>query len=300
MTLPKQPSFPSIFLSRTSSSDSYSRLNPSSMNFVEKNGKLSQEHEISHRDWYSEVQFRPVHHQEAMKNDDFGVISPPLWKSSPSPSRPLLSHRGYQSLSPDSRAQAIARGRSELMEMVRHMPESSYELSLKDIVEHHHRAENQAPKTGDGSQQRGVVVKVKKEESKRIERNLSFENKGLFLNMVFPFSFKSKKKKKIGGSNSGRVSPKPEGLKGGGERDWWKKKFTGSSDSDSSRTSDNSGTSASTVSSGATVSRSDQRGRIQFQEFGCVVYQDKGLRKNGFITGCWHFFYSKRRSKSAE
>lgn len=263
---------------RTSPSNSYSRLSPSSgnrataMNLVEKNGKLSQEHEISHRDWYSEVQFRPIHD---LKNDNFGVMSPPLWKNSPSParspSRPLLSHRGngssYQSMSPDSRAQAIARGQSELMEMVRRMPESNYELSLKDIVEHHHRGDqNQAPKTGDGSEKKGVPVKVRKEESKRIDRNLSFENKGMFLNMVFPFSFNSKKKKKNGGGNSGRVSPKPEGLKVGGERDWWKKKFTGSSDSDSSRTSDNSGTSTSTVSSGATGTSGgggggDQRGR---------------------------------------
>lgn len=291
-----------MYDSRNSSSNSYSRLspsfgNPATMNLVEKNGKLSQEHEISHRDWYSEVQFRPIHDQQGLKEDDFGVMSPPLWKNSPSParspSRPLLSHRanGYRSLSPDSRAQAIAKGQSELMEMVRRMPESNYELSLKDIVEHHHRGDqNQAPKTGDGSEQRGVLVKVKKEENKRIDRNLSFENKGMFLNMVFPFSFNSKKKKKNGFSNSGRVSPKPEGLKVGGERDWWKKKFTGSSDSDSSRTSDNSGSSATTVTSTATgTSGGYQSGRcvrclfyfiqifavllrIQFQEIGFVVH----------------------------
>ncbi|KAL1543761.1 hypothetical protein AAHA92_20695 [Salvia divinorum] len=230
-----------------------------------------------HRNRYAEVQFAPI---RAMETDDSGAISPPLWRNrSPSPSRPLLGG----SFSPDSRAQAIARGRSELMEMVRHMPESSYELSLKDIVEHHHRAENQIE---GGSDRRAAGSK--KEESRKIERRLSFEDKGFFLNMAFPFAFMSKRKKKTvvvvgGGSGSGRVSPKPEGWKGGGERDWWKKKFTGSSDSDSSRTSNNSGGS-STATATTTTSRgsSDSGGR----------------RKIGFTTGCWQFF-QLRRTKSA-
>ncbi|XP_047942678.1 uncharacterized protein LOC125189443 [Salvia hispanica] len=142
-----------------------------------------------------------------VETDDSGAISPPLWRNrSSSPSLPLLS--------PDSRAQAIARGRSELMEMVRHMPESSYELSLKDIVEHHHRAENQIE---GGSDRGGAATGLKKEESRKIERNKTVVVGG--------------------GGGSGRVSPKLEGWKGGGERDWWKKKFTGSS----SRTSNTSG-----------------------------------------------------------
>lgn len=149
--------------------------------------------------------------------------------------------------------------------MVRHMPESSYELSLKDIVEHPHRAENQVqiPKTEDGwlrekgGSDRRAAAGLKKEESRKFDRKLSFEDKGFFLNMAFPFSFRSKKKKKTVGGNNGRVSPKPEGLKAGGERDWWKRKFTGSSDSDSSRTSNNSGSSiaATTISSGSDNAR---------------------------------------------
>ncbi|KAG6383751.1 hypothetical protein SASPL_156483 [Salvia splendens] len=117
----------------------------------------------------------------AMETDDSGAIPPPLWRRSHSPSLPLLGG----SFSPDSRAQAIARGRTELMEMVRHMPKSSYELSLKDIVEHHHRTENQI----EGGSDRGAAVGLKKEESTKIERRLSFEDKGFFFNM--PFSFLS-------------------------------------------------------------------------------------------------------------
>lgn len=228
------------------------------------------ENGILHGDRYSEVQFASLRHRSAAEGDGSGAISPPLWGNgtSPlrSPSRPLLG--GHQAYSPNSRAQAIARGRSELMEMVRHMPESSYELSLKDIVEHHHRAENQIPKIEDGSSgdrggsdQRPAAAGLKKEQSNSFDRKSSFENKGMFLNMAFPLSFKSRKKKKIIGGNSGRISPKPEGLKGGGERDWWKKKFTGSSDSDSSRTSANSGSSSAATASTSSSATSGGGGR---------------------------------------
>lgn len=180
--------------------------------------------------------------------------------------------------------------------MVKNMPESSYELSLKDLVEHH-RTETPAPQPGgrplnnnQSLHQRGGV-RVKGQESKKTDRNVmrsgSFENRGLFLNLVFPFSLKSKKKKKLAGNNtSGKVSPKPEGLKGGGaEKDWWKKKFTGSSDSDSSRTAHNSGGSGSTGSSGGGGSgRSSDRGR---------------RKRSGLLTRCWPLFQS-RKSKSVE
>ncbi|TXG53070.1 hypothetical protein EZV62_022239 [Acer yangbiense] len=67
--------------------------------------------------------------------DDSGVCSPPLWRTSPN-SSPQHRKNHYRSLSPSSRTQAIARGQRELMEMVGRMPESCYELSMKDLVEH--------------------------------------------------------------------------------------------------------------------------------------------------------------------
>lgn len=179
------------------------------------------------------------------------------------------------------------------MEMVKDMPESSYELSLKDLVEHHHsveltqtphQLERENPK--NQSLQRGGVVRVKSLERKNIiMRSGSFENKGMFLNMVFPFSFNSKKKKSFASNNnSWKVSPKPEVVKVGGERDWWKKKFTGSSDSDSSRTSNNSGSSGTTESSGGSSS--------------CRSNSGGGRKKNGCRTCCWPFF--SRRKISVE
>ncbi|KAK6114966.1 hypothetical protein DH2020_007235 [Rehmannia glutinosa] len=198
--------------------------NPGTTNSVGPDSELAQNYESTHNNQYDQktLQFRHNHRQQAMESDNSGVNSPK------SPSHPLLGHR---SPSPNPRAQAIARGQWELMEMVKNMPESSYELSLKDLVEHH-RIENDH----QDDQHNQIVAKLKKQEqSKKINdhRNVrSYENKGVFLNMVFPFSFKSNRKKgKFGSNNSGKVSPKPES-----ERDWWKKRFMGSSDSDSSRT----------------------------------------------------------------
>lgn len=222
------------------------------------------------------VQFRPNSHtQNAVESDDSGVCSPPLWKNSPSPSRPLLSHHVYRSLSPTARLQAISRGQKELMEMVKSMPESSYELSLKDLVEHHrNEAPPPPPLSGQDSPQRGGAVKVKRQESKKSEKNLvrngsfELESKGMFLKMVFPFTMQSKKKRNLDRSYSGRVSSKNGvGGGGGGEGDWWKKKFTGSSDSDSSRISNNSG-------GGGSSSRSSSGGSSSDRSYGGRRYVD--------------------------
>ncbi|KAL7155801.1 hypothetical protein ABFS83_03G099900 [Erythranthe nasuta] len=148
-----------------------------------------------------------------METDEYlEVSSPPLWKNNSSPSHPLLRrHSHRRSLSEKSRAETIARGQWELMEMVRNMPESSYELSLKDLVEHRYRVENHHPVPQTADQPVKVVV-VKREKIKRDGGGnsfmsggggRSFQNKGLFINMVFPFSLKPKKRKKAGGGNNG-------------------------------------------------------------------------------------------------
>ncbi|KAL6525021.1 hypothetical protein OROMI_030614 [Orobanche minor] len=215
------------------------------------------DYENSYANWYNEptVQFQPNHPYRDMESVDSGENSPPMWKNiSPGPSHPLLDHHQQRTSSPDCRAQAIARGQWELMEMVRNMPESSYELSLKDLVENY----QEIKRDGDGSLEknrdlhRRAAVRLK-EESKKINYD---RKKGPFLNMVFPFSLKSVKKKRRDYSKGG-------GGGGGGEREWWKKKFTGSSDSDSSRTSHNSGgstTTTTTVSSGGGSSSSFHSG----------------------------------------
>ncbi|KAK4429591.1 hypothetical protein Salat_1259700 [Sesamum alatum] len=242
----------------TQSSDTHDHRNLSYVNELEHN----------HESIEGLLQLRPSHHQESMDSDQYsGETSPPLWKTcSPSPqkspSHPLLSHHNHRSLSPDSRAQAIARGQWELMEMVKNMPESSYELTLKDLVEHR-SVEPQAPEKEH--RRPGAVKEKRREIGRKYERNaMGLEKKGVFLNVVFPVSLESRKNQKFG---RGKVSPKPEGLKGGGERDWWKKRFTGSSDSDGSRTS------------GSTGSSGGDRGG--------------GRKRHGVLTGCWPFSHTR-------
>lgn len=186
-----------------------------------------------------------------------GATSPSLWPRSPS--QPLLRRHSHRDSSPESRAQAIARGQWELMEMVKRMPESSYELTLKDLVENHNTS-LQNDET--------AVVKVKRE--KNVVESGSFQNKGLFLNMMFPFSLKSKKEKK-----------------NFGERDWWKKGFTGSSDGDSSRTSNNSAatTATTTTAGGGGSSRSNSGSRY-------VIYRRSDFYQN------WESFSVKFRAKT--
>ncbi|XP_058188882.1 uncharacterized protein LOC131306579 [Rhododendron vialii] len=199
--------------------------------------------------------------------DDSGFSSPPLWKTN------------YKHLSPNSRSQAIARGQWELMEMVKTMPESCYELSLRDIVEHPIRAQSAEDRLVDDEKvlARKPSRGVKREESRvKMVRSRSRENNhggGLLLKMAFPFSLGSKKKKKnLAGTNSfSRVSPRPEGVDRGGkggEKEWWKKRF-------SSESGGGSGSSGGSSSSSS------------------------GRKKSGCSLGCWSFL-TKRNMKTSK
>ncbi|PON40716.1 patatin-like phospholipase domain protein [Parasponia andersonii] len=170
-----------------------------------------------------------------------GVCSPPLWKNSSPPRSPNQQRAHYRSLSPASRAQAIARGQRELMEMVRNMPESCYELSLKDLVERPAVDQAQAQQARARQEEKDGMDTVMRNGSqkkrndfgnrgKEMRRSGTMENDGLLLKMVFPVSFGSKKKNKsvmmmkkneqsILANASSKVSPKPlvsYGSKGNG------------------------------------------------------------------------------------
>ncbi|XP_074332464.1 uncharacterized protein LOC141670487 [Apium graveolens] len=77
------------------------------------------------------IQFRPSKFKTG--DDQHGVCSQPSWSKSP-PRGPCLNKT--RNSPPSLRVQAIARGQKELMEMVKAMPETLYELSLKDLVDH--------------------------------------------------------------------------------------------------------------------------------------------------------------------
>ncbi|KAF3524982.1 hypothetical protein F2Q69_00050145 [Brassica cretica] len=155
---------------------------------------------------------------------DSGVCSPPLWRTSP-PKSPQANH---QNLSPVSKAQVIARGQRELMEMVSKMPESCYELSLKDLVEVKTEEEEKDRKVFDEMPQRRkmqskVVRKSKSDRWVDPVRNRGVNNSGFLLNLGFPVSLgakkKTKKKDEDDGSVTSRGSPRPSISE---DKDWWK------------------------------------------------------------------------------
>ncbi|XP_009604024.1 protein gar2-like [Nicotiana tomentosiformis] len=250
------------------------------------------------------VQFRV---QESLNHvnygDESGVSSPPLWKNSHQIST------NYRSHSNSSRALAIARGQFELMEMVKNMPESCYELSLKDLVEQNTVLESEQEEcliskeegnfTSTTSPEQQVVQQrvksIQRQESSsnsssknksnsskndhqkkgKMIRNESFENQRLFLKMFFPISLESKKKQnKYSPKTTTKVSPKPaEGSDKSSksvEKDWWKRRFSCSSESDGSRTgSSNSESSGSNGSNNISSRRNTNR------------------KKKGFLSSCW-------------
>lgn len=257
--------------------------NYGAVNFSSKPQKAAQNYEkYRNRNWNGGgLQFRPENIE-----DESGVCSPPLWgNKSParSPFHSKNSDNNYvPHLSPSSRVQAIARGQLELMEMVKAMPESSYELSLKDLVEYHsHRVEIQnqeeclveeeiLSKKGSVKRQESAKRIEKKGKMVRSGSNIN-ENKGLFLKMVFPITLGGKKKKKKANPYS-KVSPKPDGNSDNKaskvvEKEWWKKRTSISDESESGGSSSNSG---STGSSSSSVSSRSTRSNSTRKKNGCL------------------------------
>ncbi|XP_060214774.1 uncharacterized protein LOC132641714 [Lycium barbarum] len=224
----------------------------------------------------NQFRFQKLEDHEDDGADESGASSPSLWQNSP-PRSPVHPITNYRSLSPSSRTQAIARGQWELMEMVKNMPESCFELSLKDIVEQPKALESQE-KCLINREKNQVVqnrVNIKKNDQIRkakLMRSKSVENGGLFLKMVSPVSLRSnKKKKKNSSANTTRASPKPEDQCENSskslEKEWWKKRFSGSSSS----SSNNSGsTGSSSSSSNSTNSRNNSN-----------------RNRKGFLSSCW-------------
>ncbi|CAA7013476.1 unnamed protein product [Microthlaspi erraticum] len=171
---------------------------------------------------------------------DSGVCSPPLWRTSPPKSPPHPRHNtNYHNLSPVSKAQIIARGQRELMEMVSKMPESCYELSLKDLVEVNTDEEKDGKVFDELPQRNKKQSKVarKTKSDKWVDpmiRNggVNVNNSGLLLKLVFPVSLRAKKKTKKRDeddssvtSKSSWLSPRPsisDSSVKPDDKDWWK------------------------------------------------------------------------------
>ncbi|OAY58371.1 uncharacterized protein LOC110604840 [Manihot esculenta] len=251
----------------------------------------------NYQPWNSSPGFGPE--RKLIDDDGSGVVSPPLWRTSP-PRSPQDRQSHYRSLSPSSRTQAIARGQRELMDMVSQMPEGCYELSLKDIVEQNmvDQAKEESFSKERSKNVEGMYIRERSEKKKndkpvQINRSGSIDKGGFLLKMVFPISWGSRNKKKknnniynnkSGLKNSakdGRVSPKPlllDGSAKGGENEWWKNRFSESCESENGGFSSNSG---SSKSSGSSSSRSSSR---------------NGSTRHGG-GGCWSSIFGRRRKK---
>ncbi|KAJ7965462.1 Patatin-like phospholipase domain protein [Quillaja saponaria] len=199
--------------------------------------------------------------------------SPPLWKTTP-PRSSIHPQNHYQSQSQTARVQAIARGQKELMEMVTNMPESSYELSLKDLVDHslvEVRQESREDERHLNSENVYRKVNSKKiiDHKAQIKRNESIQSGGFYLKMVFPtfLCFGSKKKKKKKNENkSAKVSPRPSVYI----------PYASSGESESGRSSINNGSMKST---GSSSSSSGNSSRHETSCGGCWLFMGKNRRK---------------------
>lgn len=211
--------------------------------------------------------------EDGGEEGEFGFSTPQVW----GPTSPGNYNYQYRNLPPASKVQAIARGQRELMEMVSEMPESSYELSLKDLVEQ----QQQKPPIVEGKKQEAESEKggkkkkmeIVKKKNGSVSNNKNKNNDGFLLKMVFPLAFgmkkknnKNKKKSELGSSYSFKVAPRPpmvEGCDKAVDKEWWKKRFE-QSESESSGSSSNNGSGKSSVSSNSTSSLSRNSSRYLF------------------------------------
>ncbi|KAL6868175.1 hypothetical protein ACP4OV_015020 [Aristida adscensionis] len=156
-----------------------------------------------------------------------GTPSPQLW----APHGPHPHHRTHPASagSSPSRAQAIAGYRREMLDLVRGLPESAYELSLRDIVEppspplplptpppppppstttttttgQHTDAEKDAAADGARSKKQGRKQRTaRRQRSRSMERSVSLDT-GLLIKLFMPLSVG-------GGGGKKKVSPKPD------------------------------------------------------------------------------------------
>ncbi|GER35273.1 hypothetical protein STAS_11543 [Striga asiatica] len=147
--------------------------------------------------------------------DQFGDFSPPFWpRTKPSDMR-------------QENSALLPNGRKEMMDMVKDMPESSYELSLKDIVN--------GQQTMDEVQVKEVVAKSKKMKHKmerkipvsnncQISRTESMESEVYLVKLFLPLSLSFSKKTKTRKDSkicSGQ-SQTSEGSRRRANKDWWK------------------------------------------------------------------------------
>ncbi|XVF61037.1 hypothetical protein PTKIN_Ptkin08bG0096200 [Pterospermum kingtungense] len=162
----------------------------------------------------------------------FGHCPIPLWEADKiTDASPLLPNNHFYSNVSPTRKQAIEEGRKQLMEMIRNMPESSYELSLKDIVDDQQQLETVREKAVSEyhkSIHLETETQIKKQKKKKrkacpISTSGSMDADNFLIKMFFPSS-QSLKIKKSTAENSSNVSPSPSSEKPV-DKQWWIKRI---------------------------------------------------------------------------
>lgn len=171
---------------------------------------------------------------------------------------------GDDHISNGSRATSIAKYRQEMLDLVRDMPENSYELSLIDIVESpkvtEKATETTAEEEEEDSKKKEDSNKKKKKKGimRRVSRSESLDSGGLMLKMFIPRMPVVLGGKRQASSKSGKVSPssKPSSVDGDREGERGRRVFGERVSSTASSSSRNSNSSSSTASSSRNSSSS--------------------------------------------
>ncbi|KDP39435.1 hypothetical protein JCGZ_03717 [Jatropha curcas] len=227
--------------------------------------------------------------------DDFSVG---LWKTNTSrnvrneTSRLLPVNHPHSNISPKPESKAMAEARKELMEKINDMPESSYELSLKDIVDEKEQLalqreneEKEKAIEGTGFDLNTSETQIKKQSKKnikniaksdRISRTGSMGKESFLIKMFIPSTFSWKKKTS---ENDPKAFRKPSFhvQESHVDEEWGIKRFLSAGDRKRSNTSSTSrsSSSSSTNSSRCTSSSSSKSSR-------------------SFSPGCWPFFCTRK------
>lgn len=167
------------------------------------------------------IEFSTGYHLE----DDSDISSPPLWKTSPL-------------TTPTTIPSPLHLLRREAMEMVRSVPESTHELSLKDMaglpapVWMNRRSKSEA-----NDQEENKKKMKRRRNERRASRNRSMDSRDFLLKMFLPTAL-GQKKRSFGNCTRSKLLPKPDQeMEKSVEAEWWKKRFSSSRESVNNRTS---------------------------------------------------------------
>ncbi|CAL9770649.1 unnamed protein product [Musa acuminata subsp. burmannicoides] len=119
-------------------------------------------------------------------------------------SSPMHKHHNGKQVVPNPGAREIARYRQDMLDMVREMPESAYELTLRDMVETPRIAQTvqeTIEKRREEAKDKAEKVKDQSKGKRRLLRKESMET-GVFLRMFVPISLGGGRRKSSGGSNT--------------------------------------------------------------------------------------------------